>query len=102
MNARRVPTPEQVREYLTTHDWIPDGSPLEEGVIFTFRELSDDGQPITVGVPGSTQVIYYPLRVKDVVVTAAWVEDRPEADVFADMLATDPAPAPRTPPVPAA
>lgn len=93
----RVPTPEQIRAYLVAHDWAPD-DPLSDLVIFTYKELSDDGQPITVGVPNSLGVIHYPLRVKDVVATIAWVEDRPEADILTEMLATDATPAPRTPP----
>jgi hypothetical protein len=96
-----VPTPEQIRTYLGTHGWAPD-DPLSDLVIFTYKQPSDDGQPITVGVPDSTEVIYYPLRVKDVVVTVAWVENRSEADVLADLLATKGVPASHNPSVPAA
>ena len=95
------PTPEQIRAYLAAHGWTPD-DPLSDLVIFTYKELSDDGQPITVGVPDSMEVIYYPLRVKDLVVTVAWVEGRPEPEVFAEILATNVPPASQTSSSPAA
>jgi hypothetical protein len=66
--------------------------------MFTYKELADDGQPITLLVPRSVESTpRYPLRVKDVVVTAAGMEDRPEAEVLAEMLAIEVPPAPRTP-----
>jgi len=40
---------------------------------------------------------WYPLLVQAVVVTAAGMEDRPEADVLAEMLAIKVPPAPRSP-----
>jgi hypothetical protein len=71
---------------------------------FTYKELSDDGMEIWIVAPGSTESPpWYPLLVRDVVVTAAGMEDRPEADVLAEMLAVNPAhqpSPPRTPPVP--
>jgi hypothetical protein len=71
--------------------------------MFTYKEPADDGQPITVFAPRTLEATpRYPLRVRDVVVTAAGMEDRPEADVFAEMLATDVTPAAHTPSVPAA
>ena len=85
-----LPEPAQIRAYLVTHGWIPEDSPPEEGVVFAFSELSDDGEPVTVLVPGSSTVIFYPLRVNDIVVTVAGIENRPEESVRADLLKTEP------------
>jgi hypothetical protein len=89
MPEQRTPTPEQIRAYLSSHGWAPEDPMPEDLVIFTYKEPADDGQPITVYVPCSVEETpRYPLRVRDVVVTAAGMEDRAEADVLADMLAT--------------
>ena len=103
---KRLPTPDQMRAWLSANGWTSE-DPLpedpEEGVMFTYKEPADDGEPFTVLAPRTVEATpRYPLRVRDVIVTAAGMEDRPEADVLAEMLATDTAPAPRTPPVPAA
>ena len=103
---KRLPTPEQMHAWLSAHGWTPE-TPLpvdpEDGLDFIYKESSDDGQEIMVRAPRTEAATpRYPLRVRDVIVTAAGMEDRPEADVLAEMLATDAAPAPRTPPVPAA
>jgi|GEM_PF-2761728 len=105
-NGKQVPTPGQVHAWLRTHGWTPE-DPLptdpEEGVRFTYKELSDDGQEIWIVAPRSVQKPpWYPLLVRDVVVTAAGMEDRPEADVLAEMLAVDSTPASQSPPVPVA
>ena len=92
MVKRAVPEPKQVIAYLMSHRWIPEDPMPDDGVMFTHVEPSDDGEPITVLVPCSTDVLFYPRRVHDVVVTAAWMEERDEDAVWADMLATDPAP----------
>jgi hypothetical protein len=99
-----LPTPEQIRAWLNTHGWTAE-DPLpadpEDGVDFTYKERSDDGQVIWVRAPRTIEATpRYPLRVRDVVVTAAGMEDRPEAEVLAEMLAIDITPAPRTPSVP--
>ena len=99
---KRLPTPEQIHTWLSAHGWTAE-SPLpadpEGGVDFTFKERSDDGQAIWVRAPMTVEATaYYPLSVRAVVTTAAAMEDRPEADVLADMLALDVTPAPRTPP----
>jgi hypothetical protein len=104
--AAHLPTPEQVRVWLSAHGWTPE-DPLpvdpEDGVMFTYKEPADDGQPITVVAPRTIEATpRYPLRVRDLVVTAAGMEERPEADVFAEMLATDVASAPHPPSVPMA
>lgn len=97
----RLPTPEQLHAWLSAHGWTPE-SPLpadpEDGVDFTFKERADDGQDIWVRAPRTVEATpRYPLRVRDVVVTAAGMEDRPEAEVFAEMLAVEVAPASRAP-----
>jgi hypothetical protein len=106
--AMPLPTPEQVSAWLIAHGWTAE-TPLpidpEDGVDFTYKELSDEGQEIWVRAPRTVEATpRYPLRVRDIIVTAAGMEDRPEADVLAEMLATDPklVPVPRTPPAPAA
>ena len=82
-----LPQPEQIRDYLTSHEWTGESSPSSDVEIFTYQEPADDGQPITVFVPGSSSVLFYPLRVKDVVVTVARIEERSEEAVWHDMLA---------------
>jgi hypothetical protein len=93
----RLPTPEQIRAWLSANGWTAE-DPLpadpEDGVMFTYKEPADDGQPFTVFAPRTIEATpRYPLRVRDVVVTAAGMEDRPEPDVLAEMLATEIAPA---------
>lgn len=103
-NQKPLPTPEQVRAWLSTHGWTPE-DPLpadpEDGVDFTYKERSDDGKEIWVRAPRTVAATpQYSLSVQAVVSTAAGMEDRPEAEVFAEMLAIDITPAPRTPSVP--
>lgn len=103
-NEKPLPTPEQVRAWLSAHGWTAE-DPLpvdpEDGVDFTYKEPADDGQVIWVRAPRTVAATpRYPLSVHAVVVTAAGMEDRPEADVLAEMLAIDVTPAPRTPPAP--
>ena len=98
MTERRVPTPDQIRAWLSAHGWTPESPMPADVAIFTYKEPSDDGRSITVYVPGSIEETpRYPLRVRDVIVTAAGMEERPEADVLAEMLAIDVTLAPRTP-----
>jgi hypothetical protein len=82
-----LPHPEQIRSYLSKHGWTGEFSPPSDVEIFTYREPSDDGEPITVFVPGSSTVLFYPLRVQDVVVTVAGMEERSEDAVRSDILA---------------
>jgi hypothetical protein len=82
-----LPEPEQISAYLRSHGWRGENPLPPDGEIFTYSELSDDGEPITVLVPGSSSVIFYPLRVKDVLVTVAGMEERSEEAVLADILA---------------
>jgi hypothetical protein len=107
-DTKRLPTPEQIQIWLRARGWTPEKAPPadpEDGIDFTYKDRSDDGQEIWVRVPRtSTEPPWYPLSVRSVIVTAAGMEDRPEADVLAEMLAINPAhqhTAPRTPPVPA-
>jgi hypothetical protein len=82
-----IPEPERIGAYLTNHGWTGEFPLPSDGCMFTFRDLSDDGNPITVFVPGSSSVIFYPLRVNDVVVTVAVIEERSEEAVWNDILA---------------
>jgi hypothetical protein len=84
---QQLPQPEQIRDYLIKHGWSGENSPSDDVVIFTFHELSDDGEPITVFVPGSSSVAFYPLRVRDVVMTVAGIEERTEEGVLAEISA---------------
>jgi hypothetical protein len=93
MVKRAVPEPKQVFAYLMSHGWIPEEPMPADGVMFTFREPDDFGGPITVLVPCSSDSLFYPRRVNNVVVTAAGMEDRDQDAVWADMHATDPTPA---------
>jgi hypothetical protein len=101
-----VPTPEQIQAWLRAHGWTPEDPPPanpEDGIDFTYKERSDDGQEIWVRAPQTAvEPPWYPLLVRAVIVTAAGMEDRPEAEVLAEMLAVNPQPLPpaRTPPVP--
>ena len=94
MVKRAVPEPRQVFAYLMSRGWVPEDPMPDDGVMFTYSELSDFGEPITVLVPCSPESLFYSRRVKNVAVTAAGMEDRDEDAVWADMLATTPTPAP--------
>jgi hypothetical protein len=99
---KRLPTPEQIHAWLSAHGWKPE-DPLpadpEDGVDFTYKELSDDGEAIWVRAPRTVEATpLYPLSVRAVVTTAAAMEERPEAEVLTEMLAIDTSAAPRTPP----
>lgn len=107
-DPKHLPTPEQIQIWLRAHGWTPENAPPadpEDGIDFTYKARADDGQEIWVRVPRTTaEPAWYPLSVRAVIVTAAGMEDRPEGDVFAEMLAINPAhqpSPPRTPPVPA-
>jgi hypothetical protein len=94
--------PAQIHAWPSAHGWTPE-NPLpadpEDGVDCTYKELSDDGEVIWVRAPRPVEAHpYYALNVRAIVVTAAAMEDRPEADVRAEVLATHPLPTPFTPP----
>ncbi|QJW95018.1 hypothetical protein [Frigoriglobus tundricola] len=95
-----MPTTEQIRAYLTAHDWRPGWAIGSVGAMYVYRELSDDGNPLTVFVPASEAFDDYTQRVLDIADSLRVLERRDREAVLADMLATDPTPAPRTPPVP--
>lgn len=99
MIPKNLPAPAQIAAYLTARGWSPEW-PLEpEGAMFVFEEPADDGQPITVFVPSSSEVthIHYPLAVSAVVDTVSGIEERPKEAVWADLGATA---APNIPPTP--
>jgi hypothetical protein len=104
MSSERLPTPEQMHTWLRAHGWTPE-TPIStdpaDGVVYIYKEHSDDGQEIWIVAPTSVEATpRYPLSVRDIVVTAAGMEERPEAEVLAEMLAIDVTPSPRTPPQP--
>lgn len=92
---KRWPTPEQIHTWLGAHGWTPQNSvPVDpgDGIEFYHAEPADDGSPIDVCAPRAVEVEpYYGLCVAAVVTTAAWMERRPEMDVFNEMLAIEPA-----------
>jgi hypothetical protein len=105
-DEKRLPSPEQIRGWLSANGWTAeDPLPIdpEDGVMFTYKEPADDGQPITVFAPRTVDATpRYPLRVRDVVVTAAGMEERPEADVLTEMRAMNVPATPQNPSAPAA
>jgi cytochrome c553 len=90
-----VPTPRQVRTWLLAHGWTqmdPLATDADESVDYLHKEPSDDGQDIWLRAPQMPGVPpWYPLLVREVIVTAAGMEDRPEEEVLAEMLAIEPA-----------
>lgn len=96
MTAKRpLPTPEQIHTWLGAHGWTRE-SPIPadpaDGLDFFYKEPADDGEPFMVRTPQTVEATpLYPLLVHDVIVTAAGMEDRPEAEVLAEMLAVEPA-----------
>jgi hypothetical protein len=95
------PTPEQIGVYLTTHGWHFARPMKQPGAVYAYDELSDDGEPMELFVPefapGVDETIDFATSVLAVVETVKSFEKRSEDEVFADMLAIDPRPAPRAP-----
>jgi hypothetical protein len=94
IDPKRLPTPEQMRAWLEAHGWTPE-SPLhddpEYGVMYTYKEKSDFGEELTVLAPRTIAATpRYGLRVRDIVVSAAFLAQRPEAEVYEEMLAIRP------------
>ena len=83
-----APEPARVYDYLTKHGWIPEDPEPDDGIMFTFHEPDDFGEPMTLLLPSSTEVVAYSLRIRDIVVTAAGLEDRSQEAVWADIWAT--------------
>jgi hypothetical protein len=97
------PTPEQIGAYLTAHGWRFDRPMKEPGAVYVYHQLSDDGNPVELFVPHfeprADAVEDFASSVLAVVETMMAFEHCSAEAVFAEMLATDPTPAPRTPPV---
>jgi hypothetical protein len=68
--------------------------------MYVYRDLSDDGKPITVFVPVSEEFDDYTERVLDIGNTLTVLEHRDREAILVEMLAIDTTPAPRTPSVP--
>ena len=83
-----TPEPERVSAYLKTHGWIPENPEPEDGVMFTYRELSDDGKPMRLLLPLSSEVVLYPLQIHGIVASVAGIEERSQDAVLADIWAT--------------
>ncbi|MCE9566113.1 MAG: hypothetical protein K8U57_29175 [Planctomycetes bacterium] len=89
----QLPTPLQLRAYLTSHGWTEETPKDPQNGMFVFCELSDDGLPITVYVPAAAEIPHFSLRVSDAIDTVAAIEERSKDSVRADMVAASPTPA---------
>lgn len=100
---RPVPSPAQIRSYLTAHGWHKGWDLPESGEMFVFEELDDGGEEITVFVPKHAEYEDYPHGVSSAVDTLAAIERRPKEAVWDDLSATavpaaTPTPSPSAPP----
>lgn len=95
------PTPEQIGAYLTAHGWRFARPMKQPGVVYVYHQLSDDGEPMELFVPyyvpGVDETVDFATSVLAVVETIASFEKRSRDEVFADLLATEVAPAPQAP-----
>jgi hypothetical protein len=98
------PTPEQIGAYLTAHGWRFARPMKRPGAVYVYHQLSDAGNPVELFVPHfdprTDAVEDFASSVLAVIDTIKSFEDRSEEAVLVDMLATEPKPAPQTPPVP--
>jgi hypothetical protein len=105
MTPTELPTAAQLGAYLTAHGWRFDRPMKEPGSVYVYHRLSDAGNPMELFVPEEDGMDFnsYGRCVMAVVDTIKAFEQRSWQAVVADMLATqpNPAPAPRTSPVPA-
>jgi hypothetical protein len=77
----------------------------QPGAVYVYHQRTDAGEPVELFVPHFVplvdEVSDFATSVLAVVETVEALERRDREDIFADMLAMKPTPAPRTPPVPA-
>lgn len=104
MTPTQLPTAAQIGAYLTAHGWRFDRPMKEPGTVYVYHQPTDEGNPIEVFVPDEDGLDFH-SRGRSVMAVVEMVKEYEERSwqvVLADMLATDPAPAPapRTPPVP--
>src|SRR4051812_32389462 len=104
---RPVPSPAQIRAYLTANGWHKGWDIPNAGEMFVYKELSDDGKELTVFLPMHDLYDDYPYGVAALVESVAFTEGRPMDAVWADLRATatpsapiTPAPAPSPEPAP--
>lgn len=84
MTPTTLPSPTAIRTYLAARGWSERPAADGLGVVFDYRDVDDDGNPITVFVP-ARPADDYPLRVADVVDTVSAVEGRTRDAVEADL-----------------
>lgn len=103
MTPTELPTAEQIGTYLTTHGWKFARPMKDPGAVYVYHQTTDAGKPIEVFVPDEDGMEFNSRgrSVMAVVDTVKAFEQRSWQAVLADMLATNHAPTPRTPPVPA-
>jgi len=82
----QIPYPDQIRAYLTARNWREETPHDPENGMFVFGELSDDGLPITLYVPDSIKILFYPLRVSEVIDTVSAIEGRSKDAIRTDLL----------------
>jgi hypothetical protein len=102
MTRTQWPTPEQIGAYLTAHGWRFDRPMKQPGAVYVYHLRTDGGKAIELFVPHFVprvdEVQDFATSVLAVVETVQALEHRDREAIFADMLATDVTPVPRTPP----
>jgi hypothetical protein len=74
-----------VRSYLLHHGWRPKAYPRPELLLFE-GPTADNGEPIVQVLPSDEQFADYQQRLVELISALAVIEDRPAADVLADLL----------------
>jgi hypothetical protein len=102
MTRTQWPTPAQIGAYLTTRGWRFDRPMKQSGAVYVYQHSEDGEVELFVPhfTPNADPVEDFASSVMAVVDTMKALEQRSGEAILADMLATDPAPAPRTPPQP--
>jgi hypothetical protein len=76
---------EGVRSYLLGRGWKLQSPPEAELMVFG-GPTDDDGEPILQVIPSSERMRDFPLRVEELIAALSVLEDRPTADILADIL----------------
>ncbi|HEY1375298.1 MAG TPA: hypothetical protein VGF55_00805 [Gemmataceae bacterium] len=75
-----------VVNYLTGRGWKTRPYPRPELLVFE-GPPGEGGEPIVQVLPSSESLLDYRMRVEELIAALSVLEDRPAADVLADMLA---------------
>jgi hypothetical protein len=102
MTRTQWPTPAQIGAYLTAHGWRFARPMKHPGAVYVYHRPADSGNDIELFVPEfdpcADPVEDFATSVLAVVETIRALEQSTEEVIFAEMLAIDVTPAPRTPP----